>query len=93
MTASPQSDRLWSVTDVADYLRVPVSSVYKMTGPKARTRIPHVRISGRLRFRKAHVELWIELLTVSNLDTLKKVAKATSARRTRYGVDPSEENA
>ena len=89
MSASPQPDRLWSVTDVADYLRVPVSSVYKMTGPKARLRIPHVRLSGRLRFRKADIDRWIKLLTVSNLDTLQKVAKATHARTKRYGIDSS----
>ena len=91
MSSSAKTDRLWSVRDVADYLRIPVSSVYKMTGPKARMRIPHVRISGRLRFRKLDIDRWLDLLAVSNLDTLRKIAKATSGRRRAYGVDSSQE--
>ena len=89
--SSPEPDRLWSVAEVADYLSMPASSVYKMTGPKARTRIPHVRIAGRLRFRKRDIDSWIELLTVSNLGTLRKVAKVTNPRSKRYGIDSSQE--
>jgi excisionase family DNA binding protein len=61
---------LWSIEDVAAYLRVPVNSVYKMTAQKARTPIPHVKIGGRLRFRKADIDRWLDLLMVSNLETL-----------------------
>ena len=75
------SNRLWNVGDVAAYLNLPVSSVYRMTGKKARIRIPHVRIGGKLRFRQADIDRWLELLTVSDVDVLGKAigkAKAQS---------------
>ncbi|MBI4450277.1 helix-turn-helix domain-containing protein [Candidatus Uhrbacteria bacterium] len=87
-TALP--DRLWNIREVAEYLSVPVASVYKMTCATARLRIPHVKISGKLRFRRRDVDEWLELLTVSNVDVLRKVAR--SARR-NHGVDPPEETA
>lgn len=88
-----RSDRLWEIGDVAEYLRVPVSSVYKMTAPKAKVRIPHIRIAGRLRFRRVDIDRWLELLTVSNLDVLAKVAKATAKVRVNYGLDSSKKTA
>ena len=88
MLPSSRPDQLWEIRDVADYLRMPVSSVYKMTGPKARLRIPHVRIAGRLRFRKTDIDRWLELLTVSNLDMLSKVSKATRGRES-HGLHSS----
>lgn len=54
------ADRLWHVEDVAGYLGIPESSVYKMTAPKARFRIPHIRLNGLLRFRKTDIDDWIE---------------------------------
>jgi excisionase family DNA binding protein len=61
---------LWKISDVAQYLGVPLSSVYKMTGPKSVLRIPHLRISGKVRFRKADIDQWLDLLTVSNNDLM-----------------------
>lgn len=84
MSSSTQADRLWSVSDVAEYLGIPTSSVYKMTARKATTRIPHVRIAGRLRFRKADIDHWLELLTVSNIEALERIS---SALRKRNGID------
>jgi excisionase family DNA binding protein len=70
--------RLWGVQEVAEYLRIPVGSVYKMTGRRARLRMPHVRLAGRVRFRKADVDRWIESLSVSNAETLVRVSKAAA---------------
>jgi excisionase family DNA binding protein len=75
--ATEESGSLWTIAEAASYLQIPTSSVYKMTARKARVRIPHIRISGRLRFRKAHLDSWLELLTVSNLDVLKRMQTAT----------------
>jgi excisionase family DNA binding protein len=81
---------LWTVTEAAAYLRVPASSIYKMTARGARLPIPHVRLAGRLRFRKEDLDEWLRLLTVSNLDTLRRVRR--SARRTTDGHDPQAED-
>jgi len=54
------ADRLWSVQDVAEYLDVPVQTVYHWrsvgTGPPGR------RVGKRLRYRPADVRAWVESL-------------------------------
>jgi excisionase family DNA binding protein len=67
------SDYLWTVKDAAGYLRMPVSSVYKMTGARAPVVMPHLKIAGRLRFRKADLDRWLDLLLVSEVPTLVRV--------------------
>ena len=57
--------RLWKISDVAQYLGIPLSSVYKMTGPKSALRIPHIRIAGKVRFRKADIDQWLDQFMVS----------------------------
>ena len=63
---------LWNVGEVAAYLRVPESSVYKMTARKATLCIPHIRIGGRLRFLRTDVDRWLALLSISNLASLER---------------------
>ena len=77
---------LWDIGDVSDYLHVPVSSIYKMTGPKAAVRIPHIRIGGKLRFRQTDVDRWLTLLTTSNIEALEKMRQKGS--KVAHGVDP-----
>jgi excisionase family DNA binding protein len=72
-------DRLWGIEDAAEYLGVPVSAVYKMTSRGSRSPIPHVKLGGRLRFRKADIDRWLDLLSVGSLETLSKIKSA--ARR------------
>jgi excisionase family DNA binding protein len=81
--ASEDEDVLWTIDEAAGYLRIPTGSIYKMTARKARVRIPHIRISGRLRFRKAALDAWLELLTLSNVGTLKRMQ--TTVRKVTYG--------
>lgn len=49
---------LWSPDDVADYLGVPVATLYgwryKGTGPRA------MRVGRHLRYRRADVEAWLQ---------------------------------
>lgn len=74
------ADSLWNVADVATYLRVPASSIYKMTARKAAVRIPHIRIGGALRFRQSDIDRWLTLLTTSNIEALSKMRqKVTKA--------------
>jgi excisionase family DNA binding protein len=56
---------LWKISDVAQYLGIPLTSVYKMTGPKSALRIPHIRIAGKVRFRKADIDQWLDQFMVS----------------------------
>lgn len=59
-----EQDALWDVDQVAQYLNLPVSRIYKMTARKAEIRMPHIRIGGQLRFRKADVDAWLLTLSV-----------------------------
>ena len=80
------ADSLWSVGEVSAYLQLSTHSVYKMTARKASVRIPHIRIGGKLRFRRVDVDRWLSLLTVSNLDTLTKMRGLAS--KGKHGNDP-----
>jgi len=71
---------VWTVQEAAAYLALPVNSLYKMTGPKARLRVPHIRIAGRLRFRRADLDRWLDLLSVSNLEVLAKARRGMPRR-------------
>ena len=66
------TDGLWDIRAVAGYLRIPVSSIYKMTARKASVRIPHIRIGNALRFRRADIDRWLTLLSSSNIEALTK---------------------
>jgi excisionase family DNA binding protein len=77
---------LWKISDVAQYLGVPLSSVYKMTGPKSVLRIPHVRIVGKVRFRKADVDQWLDLLTVSSNDLISRLNTRIGEKNLRNGL-------
>lgn len=72
---SPGHKGVWTIQEAATYLSLPVNSLYKMTGPKARLRVPHIRIAGRLRFRKADLDRWLDVLTVSNLEVLARARR------------------
>ena len=61
-------ESLWKISDVAEYLGVPRRSIYKMTGPKSSIRIPHMRIAGKVRFRKTEVDRWLDQFVVSTSD-------------------------
>ncbi len=75
---TPSDDGVWTSAEVARYLHVPVGAIYKMTFRGASVRIPHVRLGGRLRFRRSDIDRWLGLLTVSNLDVLTRMRKHTT---------------
>ncbi len=70
------AEGLWSIEEVAAYLGIPKTSVYKMTSAST---IPYLKLGGRVRFRKVDIDRWLDLLAVSNLETLAK-AKRLAAR-------------
>lgn len=77
---------LWKISDVAEYLGLPLSSVYKMTATKSMLRIPHVRIAGRVRFRKSDIDEWLQLLTISNNAMLTKINSKISQKVSQNGI-------
>ena len=64
---------LWKISDVAQYLGIPLSSIYKMTGPKSALCIPHIRIAGKVRFRKVDIDQWLDQLMVSTNDLFARL--------------------
>ncbi len=64
---------LWKISDVAQYLGIPLKSVYSMTGPKAVFQIPHIRIAGKVRFRKEDIDLWLDQCMVATSKFLKRI--------------------
>lgn len=73
---------LWTVAEAAEYLRIPVSSVYKMTSGKSKTPIPHIKLGGRVRFRQRDIDAWLDLWAVEPTTALATAkARALRARR------------
>jgi hypothetical protein len=87
-------DYLWTIRDTARYLRMPVSSIYKMTAARASVSMPHLKIAGRLRFRKGDIDRWLDLLLVSNVPALVRVREKLEVGKGKSrGVHPQEEAA
>lgn len=47
---------LWTVEDVAQYLRVAVQSVYRWVSQE---KIPHLKVGGSLRFDPKEIQEWL----------------------------------
>lgn len=76
----PVEKRLWTIEEVSRYLGIPTSSVYKMTARGARERIPYLKLGGRLRFRKADIDRWLDALLVSPVERLEEAKRRAFAR-------------
>ena len=87
-------DYLWTIHDAARYLRMPVSSIYKMTAARASVSMPHLKIAGRLRFRKADIDRWLDLLLVSNVPALVRIReKLEVGKEMSDGLHPQKKAA
>jgi excisionase family DNA binding protein len=53
---SESSPKLWSVREVADYLGLHAETIRQMA---REGRLPHIKVSNRLRFRPELVEGWL----------------------------------
>ena len=56
-------DRLLTVQEISELLKVPKSYVYWLTHQK---KIPYIKIQGHLRFRQSHIEGWLKAQEVSD---------------------------
>jgi excisionase family DNA binding protein len=81
--ASMKQQPLWKISDVAQYLGIPLKSVYSMTSPKAAIRIPHIKIAGKVRFRKADIDLWLDQCTVVTGNFLANIPAEIGGRFNR----------
>jgi len=60
--ASPESEALLTVHEVAGLLRVHVSWVYERTRRRGIERLPHLKVGKYVRFRLSEVEEYLERL-------------------------------
>jgi hypothetical protein len=56
-----------------------------MNAPKSLLRIPHVRIAGRVRFRKGDIDRWLELLAISSNEVLAKINDRIQRKAFHHG--------
>ena len=69
--------KLWSVSEMAEYLGVPKSWIYDRTGPQASEHVPHFKVGKYLRFdpESEEFQVWLKRLfrNPSNTNTLEKL--------------------
>ncbi len=70
MSVGNAIDRLLTVQEISELLKVPKSYVYWLTHQK---KIPHMKIQGHLRFRQSHIEEWLKSQEVSDVDIQEEV--------------------
>ena len=63
MSVGNAIDRLLTVQEISELLKVPKSYVYWLTHQK---KIPHMKIQGHLRFRQSQIDDWLNWLEVSD---------------------------
>ena len=56
------ADELMTVSEIAAFLKVPVSWVYERTRRRGLERLPHVKLGKYLRFDPAEVRGWLQTL-------------------------------
>jgi excisionase family DNA binding protein len=54
-----QADELMTVSEIATFLKVPVSWVYERTRRRGIERLPHVKLGKYLRFSMPEVKEWL----------------------------------
>jgi excisionase family DNA binding protein len=56
---------LMTVTEVAEFLRVPLSWVYDHVRPGCRDPLPHVKLGKYLRFRSSDIDAYIKSIVMN----------------------------
>jgi excisionase family DNA binding protein len=70
MSADDPVERLLTVQEISQLLKVPRSYVYWLTHQR---RIPHLKIHGHLRFRQSHIEEWLKSQEVCHVHIQEEV--------------------
>ena len=66
LEVSPEAERLLTVHEVAELLRVAVSWVYEHTRPGCSNPLPHVKIGKYLRFFPADIFVYLSAMRAPN---------------------------
>lgn len=56
--ASPSGDRVFTIPEVAAYLKISKSKIYYLV---ARKEIPHLKVGRNVRIRESDLQNWLEL--------------------------------
>ena len=70
MSVGSGTDRLLTVQEISELLKVPKSYVYWLTHQK---KIPYIKIQGHLRFRQSHIEEWLRSQEVRDVGIQEEV--------------------
>ena len=70
MSVDMKSERLLTVQEICELLKVPKSYVYWLTHSK---KIPFLKINGHLRFRQSSIDEWLESQESRNVNLQKNV--------------------
>lgn len=54
------SDELMTVSEIASFLKVPVSWIYERTRRRGIERLPHMKLGKYLRFSMPEIKKWLE---------------------------------
>jgi excisionase family DNA binding protein len=57
MLSVKDGDEVWTVKDLAEYLRCHTSTLYRLVN---RGEIPHFRLGSDIRFRRPLIERWLD---------------------------------
>jgi len=61
----PATDKLLTVQEICELLKVPRTYIYWLTHKK---QIPYIKMNGHLRFRRSAIDEWLESQEVRNAD-------------------------
>ncbi len=65
-------DRLLTVSELADVLKVQKSWIYDHTRMRGLSRIPHIKLGKYLRFEMSAVQLWLKQLADESIDQSRR---------------------
>ena len=66
---SMAKNRLLTIQETCEFLRVPKSYIYSLTCQK---KIPHIKMQGHLRFRQSAINEWLKTQEIHDAEDLPK---------------------
>ena len=82
MPTDNNEGEILTIRQVADYLKVPERTVYRLAGAK---KIPAFKVGGTWRFSRADIDNWIKQQSLEGLDAAREGVHAANGQ-TNDGV-------